>query len=289
MFKDKQGNTWYKVGLHIHTTLSDGRKSPEEMAEIYKNAGFDAVAITDHWKFYPEGEINGLSILSGCEYNIGTADCIEGVMHIVGLGIHSDPSIPRDADAQAIIDGIKKAGGLAILAHPAWSLNTVEETKKLNGFFGTEIYNTVSGINQSDRPYSGHFADSLANQGICFPLLATDDTHYYDGNDETKSFVYIKAESNRPQALLSALQKGDFFSSQAPWLSIEKQENKIKLTTSPCSKIVFFSNASFAPDRIVRGENLTEAVYPLKPFEKWVRVEVTDQKGNCAWSNYITL
>ena len=66
MYTDKSGKIWYKVGLHIHTTLSDGRKSPEEVVQIYKNAGYDAIAITDHWKYYPESEIDVLTIISGC-------------------------------------------------------------------------------------------------------------------------------------------------------------------------------------------------------------------------------
>ena len=70
MYKASNGKCYYKVGLHIHTNLSDGAVSPEQMAEIYRAAGFDAVAITDHWVYHPQGEIGGLTILSGCEYNI---------------------------------------------------------------------------------------------------------------------------------------------------------------------------------------------------------------------------
>ena len=43
MFQDMFGNPRLKVGLHIHTTISDGRKSPEKAARIYKAAGFDAI------------------------------------------------------------------------------------------------------------------------------------------------------------------------------------------------------------------------------------------------------
>ena len=47
MRKDMFGNTRYKIGLHIHTSISDGRVSPEESARIYKEAGFDAYFV-DH-------------------------------------------------------------------------------------------------------------------------------------------------------------------------------------------------------------------------------------------------
>ena len=65
MYKASNGKCYYKVGLHIHTNLSDGAVSPEQMAKIYREAGFDAVAITDHWVYHPQGEIGGLKIISG--------------------------------------------------------------------------------------------------------------------------------------------------------------------------------------------------------------------------------
>lgn len=287
MFTDTFGQNWYKVGLHIHTTLSDGRKTPEEMAEIYKNAGYDAVAITDHWVYSPQSEINGLPIISGCEYNLGASDTIEGVMHIVGLGMQYEPKLTPECDPQTVIDSINNAGGLAVLAHPAWSLNTTEQIKNLKGFFATEIYNTVSNVNQSDRPYSGYFVDLMANLGIYFPLLATDDVHYYNGDDETKSFVYVKAESNQPKDILAALQKGDFYASQGPTLSVEKENRTVHVKCSPCEKIVCFSNASITGDHILRGKNLTGYSYNLRDFETWIRVEVTDEQGNVAYSNFL--
>ena len=50
MYIDMFGKTRMKINLHLHTTVTDGQKSPEEAAEIYKNEGYDAIAITDHWK-----------------------------------------------------------------------------------------------------------------------------------------------------------------------------------------------------------------------------------------------
>ena len=55
MYKDIFGKTRQKVGLHIHTTNSDGKATPEEVIEIYKAHGYDAIAFTDHNR-YNEGE-----------------------------------------------------------------------------------------------------------------------------------------------------------------------------------------------------------------------------------------
>lgn len=39
---------YLKGQLHIHTTFSDGRLTPQEMADIYASLGFDFIAFTDH-------------------------------------------------------------------------------------------------------------------------------------------------------------------------------------------------------------------------------------------------
>ena len=45
MIKDSKGNTYYKLALHIHSTLSDGKRTPAEIAEEYKTDGYDAIAL----------------------------------------------------------------------------------------------------------------------------------------------------------------------------------------------------------------------------------------------------
>ena len=37
-----------KGGLHIHTTCSDGKLTPQEAADAYRDRGFDFIAFTDH-------------------------------------------------------------------------------------------------------------------------------------------------------------------------------------------------------------------------------------------------
>lgn len=40
---------WFRGNLHTHTTLSDGRYTPERAAALYRDAGYDFIALTDHW------------------------------------------------------------------------------------------------------------------------------------------------------------------------------------------------------------------------------------------------
>jgi len=288
VYTDTNGNNWYKVGLHIHTTVSDGVKTPSEAAKIYKEAGFDAIALTDHWQYHQDDTTEGLNIISGCEYNLGGSDSIEGVMHIVGVGMSEKPNLTPENNPQEVVDEIKRAGGLAILAHPAWSLNTIDSVKDINGFDAVEIYNSVSDVNQSSRPYSGYFTDVLANSGITYQIVATDDVHYYE-EDKAKSYIMVKAKSSSAEDILDAVKKGDHFSTQGPMLFVERKGGKIIAKCSPCVKIDFLTNAVWAPDKIYRGENLTTAEYTVKDFDKWVRVEVLDSGGNYAWSNIINL
>lgn len=280
----------YKVALHTHSNRSDGYCSQEDAARIYKAAGFDALAFTDHWVYGEAAEIDGLTILSGCEYHLGASDTIDGVIHIVGVGMQNDPQIDKEtATRQGIVDSIQASGGIAIWAHPAWSLNALSDTKTVGGFDAVEIYNSVSNAGQSRRPYSGYFVDILANNGVVYPLVATDDTHYYNADDATRSYIMVKAPSNSQADLVRAIRQKDFYATQGPELHIKREGNILTVDCSPCSMIVVLSNLAWCPDRVTKGEGLTHAEYRIKDADQWVRVEVTDQNGNCAWSNIIEI
>ena len=290
MFTDIMGERRYKIALHIHTTLSDGLKTPDEVAKEYKDDGFDAMAITDHWKYHASGELSGLHIIAGAEYNIGDAETIEGVMHIVGLGMGCEPPLIKgETSRQQAVDGINEAGGVAVLAHPAWSLNAPEDGIELKGIELTEIYNTVSEVQESDRPYSGYFADLCANRGKLFGLLATDDAHYYDGRDNRKAWISLKADGLTDEDIVRALKVGDYYATQGPEVHLRREGDKLIIDCTPCDKIVTFSNISWTKSRALRGVGLTHFEYEIKDEDKWVRVEVTDAEGKKAWSNFIQI
>lgn len=296
MYVDILGNTRAKLGLHIHTTLSDGNASPEEAARIYLDEGYDAIAITDHWIYGEEGDIEGLKIISGCEYDVGINDASNGVFHIVGIGMTSKPDIPEDwrrmvktseAKATEIIKRIKLYNGLAILAHPAWSLNTADMLLRIGDYDALEIYNSVSEFGMSDRAYSDNVADQIACADRITNLIASDDTHYYTG-DQCRGWIMVETTDMDTQSLVRAIRAGRFYATQGPEVHLIKTApDKVKVICSPCEKVVFQTNTVWVPGRILRGEGIIEAEYCKFGPDKYVRVEVTDADGKKAWSNYV--
>jgi len=285
------GKKAYKVGLHIHTERSDGHLSYEDAIRHYKEHGYDCVAITDHWRWSENCTFEEVTVLSGAEYNIGGNNGGgSGVYHILGIGCTEEPDCAQTDSANDLVRKIHKKGGIAVLAHPAWSLNTPEMLIALEDVDMTEIYNTVSTAHESDRPYSGLIIDMAASRGKIIPIDAADDSHYYDGTDSCIAYVMVYAKSNSREDIMQALKSGDFYSTLGPYVDIKKDENgNVIINTSPVSKIAVHSNIVWANEHVSRGEGLTSKVYTPKKGETFVRVEATDADGKTAFSNIIKL
>jgi histidinol phosphatase-like PHP family hydrolase len=301
MFIDITGKRRLKACLHLHTTCSDGKITPEEAMELYEKAGYDILAITDHWRFSAPGQYGRMKLISGCEYhavgNNGTDNLMQ-TFHLLRLDAHYPCDFPKafpyastpiSERVMALVESIRSAGGAAILAHPAWSLNAPDQIMACGDFDGTEIYNSVSEHGMSDRPYSGQVVDMLAMRGVNLPLLATDDAHYYDG-DQCVSYIMLDVTDGKTTDadILNKISDGQFYATQGPEVHLERiSPTAVKLTCSPAVKIAFLSNSVWSAGRMARGENLTEATYEFKRHEIYVRAEVTDAQGRVGYSNII--
>ncbi len=287
MYQDANGKKWWKGNLHTHTTRSDGRRTPEEAVGLYRDSGYDFLALTDHWVCSESCVRDGLLLLAGCEYDVGTETAEKGIYHILSIGAKEPPALRKEAGLgpQEVLDAVHEAGGFAILAHPSWSLNRPEKILELRGVDASEIYNTMSGV-----PWNGRRADSsvildeVSAGGMLLPCIATDDAHFYNG-EHCRSFVWVQAEELTQDAILEALRAGRFYASQGPRMEVRLEGGRVRVKCSPARHVVFYSNQVWSTYRTVSGENLTEAEYLLGPQETFVRVEVIDGEGNLAWSS----
>ena len=280
----------WKGNLHTHTTQSDGRLSPQEVAALYHEAGYHFLALTDHRKVTPPpADHPSLLLLPGVELDYTLA---HQVVHIVGVGVDSGlMDIPHVlASPQQGIDAIRQGGGQAILAHPAWSLNTPETIMSLKGLSAVEIFNQVS-----QPPWNARRADSSAvldlcsAAGHCLPVVAGDDAHFYNG-DACQAFLMLSAPALTQGDVLSALAKGHFYASQGPrFREVKVEDGVLSLKFDEADQVVFYSDLVWAANRARLEPGMREACYSLHEKETFIRAEITDSQGRRAWTPPIPL
>lgn len=63
---------WYRANMHCHSTISDGKFTPEEIKEEYKKMGYSIVAYTDHEVIVDHSDLNDEEFLAitSSEYSI---------------------------------------------------------------------------------------------------------------------------------------------------------------------------------------------------------------------------
>lgn len=359
---ENRGN-WYKGNMHMHTTVSDGVLEPKDAVEVYRNAGYDFVSVTDHRKTSHLWQGEDFLILPGCEFDTGNALAVP-VYHILGIGMNcamDDIYHPDEAEQkivereqrfekeyhynsagsmqqkiympgtgrviigadgkeypypykgaplgtarsgvyagggsgtpmryhphpQAVIDAIRDAGGLPILAHPAWSVMTPGEMLELHGFAAAEIYNSISGYPWNPgRAESNYYWDIWAKNGRLVPCVAGDDSHHYEG-EHLRAFTMVNAQALTRNAIMDALDRGNFYASMGPrFYSIEYIPEE-GLVSVECSRdvrtVVFLSDTPWPSHACQRIDGSGGAQYHLMPSDSYVRVELIDEEGRKAW------
>ncbi|MBQ9263969.1 MAG: CehA/McbA family metallohydrolase [Clostridia bacterium] len=283
----------WKGNFHCHTTQSDGSRPPQEVADLYAQAGYDFLALTDHRKVVDPASIDApLLLIPGIELDYVVTRRHAQAVHLIGVGVGLDlMSAPGVMESpQQGIDAIIASGGKVIFAHPAWSLNDPEEIEELKGISAVEVYNHMS-----DEPWNGRRGDSTAildlccAHGFCLPFVAGDDCHRYDV-DQCHSALIVSAPELTREGVLSALEQGLVYASQGPQIKeLFIEDGVVTVRCTAAMQIIFNSNAFFSRERVVNQRGVTEASYTLRPTETYIRVEITDVWGRRAWSSPISL
>ena len=103
---DAEG-TWFRCALHAHTTNSDGELSPDFLVRHYEWAGYDVLAITDHWHRTVEASTRKLLVIPSTELN-ARCPTMHDDAHVLALGLQTDPELPEGefAPLQEVVDWI---------------------------------------------------------------------------------------------------------------------------------------------------------------------------------------
>jgi hypothetical protein len=212
--------------------------------------------------------------------------------HLVGLGIATSVSCADGLSLQGAIDGVRAAGGLAVLAHPYWTGQTLADLLQADGASGIEVFNGVCEKEQGKGLASVHWDDLLA-AGKRLWGFAVDDAHGHSPDGDLGwGWVMVKASRLNQETILEALTKGAFYSSSGPAIhDISLKQEAVTVCCSPVERVHFICDAALGG--VVHswgGPPLTEARFRLRSRgETYLRIELVDPRGRRAWSQPIFL
>lgn len=287
----QQPGRFYRGNLHTHSNRSDGVLAPEAVAAHYRDAGYDFLALTDHFLSrysFPLVDTrpfrtNRFTTILGAELH-APANSHGEIWHILSVGLPQDfaPTAKGEtgvALAQRAVD----AGAFVAIAHPQWSSLSIEDGRALPMAHAVEVYNHGCQI-ECSRGDGAILLDALLNEGRNLTAIATDDAHFRI-DDACGGWVMVKAEANEPEALLAALKSGHFYSSQGPIIhAAEISGGSLHVECSPVVNIAAVGRGSRVKN--VSGRQITRGEIQLQRFHgDWFRFVVTDAAGRSAWSN----
>lgn len=287
----KEGN-FYKANMHMHTTISDGKMTPEETKEAFLKEGYSIVAFTDHEIMVPHPELTDENFiaLTSVEISINerrnipfiftktyhlnlyskdpnktTYNCFD--KSILWLDKAKEYATKEQMDIQydrvytvdcinEMIEMSKKEGFFVSLNHPAWSLQNYTDYINLKGLWGVEWHNsTCVGMGYSDTITP---IDDLLRVGENVFPLATDDAHKKE--DCFGGFLMVKAPELKYDIVYDALARGDFYSSEKPLINeLYIEDGIIHINTSKAKKIIVSADKRYTcPVIASEGEYLTD-------------------------------
>lgn len=183
----KEEDFYKNADLHIHSYESDGTLSPLDIVKQAKERNLKYIAIADHNTIDAYLNTNILAeniVIPAVEF-----DCLyKGVLiHILGYGIDIDNKELKSLYAKTklgrsknivrlfnlrspktVIEKIKNAGGIPVLAHPAcaWAISLDEMIKELVslGLEGLEIYYPYNGLRGILKFHKKEYVKELADK-----------------------------------------------------------------------------------------------------------------------------
>lgn len=245
----------YKANLHCHSTLSDGKKTPEELKEMYKRHGYSILAITDHETPRSHSDLDDENFLTitGYEGYIRNHPKYDAYGTEIHLNLFArEPEnltlicyqkefckyiteeqqlkLKRVVSPNARICNVdyvneyirtaRENGYIVAYNHPYWSFDSHENIAAYEGLFSIEMCNYGSYLSNG-LEYNGALYNDLLRRGKRIACHSADDNHngQEEGHpmcDSFGGFTMIMPEEFTYSSVIDAMEKGEMYSSMGP-------------------------------------------------------------------------
>lgn len=274
-FSEDKG-AWLKGVIHMHTNNSDGLLSPKKAVEFYKRNGYDFLSITDHNKITSVEA--PLLVILGTEVSMGRSQ-LGHRYHVVIVGAEDYPPKETRDRVQSLIDWARDNGYFLSIAHPYWSMLSMNDLLKLKGYYAIEVFNALAEAEIS-RGYSEPYWDFLLHSGRRINAVAVDDAHHYT-IDALRGWIMVNVDSLDSESILDALKRGRYYSSSGPLVKkLEYGNNELAVETTPIRSVKIYSKG-------MKGMYFSKPSSPeAKPVISPFVDEVEEEKGEAGYSLY---
>lgn len=319
---------FYKANLHAHTTVSDGKYSPEEIKKLYFGEGYSIVAYTDHEVFVPHRELTDENFVALSAVEIHSYGKYDKCYHVnyyaknpqteiiplfnednvwikEALNKVSKEQFKYKYDRGFGINDLNRqikiaaeSGFLACFNHPVWSLNTPEDYIGVENLWGVEVYNTGCNINGYCENAQPMF--DMARKCPRLMPVCSDDNHL--DYDMFGGFSMLKMRELSYENVIRAMEKGDMYSSSGPLIEeLYFEDGFVCIKSSPAVSITVVTDARFRAYASDKDGKLTQARLDIskyieraknpdyRPNTPYIRVEVRDASGEIAYTRGYTL
>lgn len=263
-----QRERYYKTALHVHTNVSDGFWTPEQLKACFKEHGFSCVAFSDHNLITDQSRLNDDDFLALTAYEMGFMKTDGGPyyksVHINVLAkephhlwqaanppclfkrsaefLDEAEIVNRDyectmEDINAFIAETNKHGFLCTYNHPCSNMMYTGEDMAMTGLWGIEVYNNDAYLCGYPNYCDEKFQRFLMQGERVFPIIS-DDCH--SGKSFRNYGMWVGAKELTYGAMIEALEKGDFYSTNGPEIYSLTLDEGHKLHVS-CSEVMYGS------------------------------------------------
>ncbi|MBE6546455.1 MAG: hypothetical protein E7668_03305 [Ruminococcaceae bacterium] len=273
----------YRANLHSHSTLSDGKLTPQELKEVYRSRGYSILAITDHEYPCDHSDLNepDFLLLTGYEAHLRPNPSFDPYQSEIHMNLfakdpHNETIIcytpaygkympeqwlaqlrrvgsecPREYSidyAQKLIDTAVANGYLVSYNHPVWSMEAEETILSYRNIFSIEISNYNSFID-NHLEHSGALYDKMLRMGMRRFCHAGDDCHNKfpitsPRSDSFGAWTMILAEELTYEAVINAMENGDMYASMGPAIyEVSFENDNVFVSCSPAAKIIVYDGS----------------------------------------------
>lgn len=313
---------FYKANLHCHSVYSDGKYSPEEIKERYKNRGYSIVAYTDHDILIPHAELcdEEFLALNGFEVEITDTEpedspaCQKKNCHICYVALSPDNLIQpmwhrskyQFGNAIKHRDEVKFDAALPDYER-VYSGEKISEMMQIGrdkGFYVTYNHPTWSLADYQDyMSFNNMNAMEIVNYECCelgYPehnervyddmlrggkriyCIATDDNH----SSFFGGFTVVKAQRLEYKTITDALVAGNFYASEGPEINnLWYEDGKVHIECSEAREIYIVKAVRRNTHVKAEDSPVREAVFNITPEDIYFRLVVVDYEGKKAYTN----